>query len=390
MDMEFRLATITDRELVESLWAYCFEPRENPFFQWYFSAFYTPENVLMGFKNGEMACLTHLNPYTLRLRGKDIPTSYIVGLATHPAARRGGIGGKLLQAVLVEMKRRGHYVHILMPSKAGFYQPYGYELYCHQWKETMSLEDLRPLTDRDVRFAFVNSPDQWQYLATVYDGYTKQLSGYALRNEASWRSHIEAQLAEGHIAVVFDGEQPIAYMFYNLGEPTIVSGEFVYTSMKGKRGLLAYAYNHRSQGKKLQWNEGIHDQSYRFYPDGKEGHETMPFMTCRIVDVKGALEEISYPDDVTATIAFHTEDPLAPWNCGTFILSVANGKGTVTAAPKARAAVSMPIGTLGLLVFGAMDVQDLVFCEKMKGTEEALTVLDRLFPKEKCYINEWF
>ena len=107
--MDFRLAKEEDRDLVESLWAYCFEPREHPFFQWYFSKFYQPENVLMGFKDGEMACLTHLNPYTLRLRGGDVPTSYIVGLATHPAARRSGVGRLLLTAALKEMKRRGHY-----------------------------------------------------------------------------------------------------------------------------------------------------------------------------------------------------------------------------------------------------------------------------------------
>lgn len=164
-----------------------------------------------------MACLTHLNPYTLRLRGKEIPTSYIVGLATHPASRRGGVGGKLLSAALVEMKKRGHYIHILMPSKAGFYQPYGYELYCHQWQETLPLESLRPLTDRTVRYGFVNSPDQWHYLATVYEAYTKNLSGYAVRDEMSWRSHIEAQLAEGNIAVCFDGDRPIGYLFYQLG-----------------------------------------------------------------------------------------------------------------------------------------------------------------------------
>ena len=158
--MHFRLATESDRGLVESLWDYCFEHREDPFFQWYFNHFYRPENVLMGFEGDDMACLTHLNPYTLCLRGKAIDTSYIVGLATHPAARRSGVGGKLLTAALKEMKRRGHYIHILMPSKAGFYQPYGYELYCHQWKETMPLEALRPLTDRTVRYAFVNSPDQ--------------------------------------------------------------------------------------------------------------------------------------------------------------------------------------------------------------------------------------
>ena len=83
--MHFRLAVESDRGLVESLWDYCFEHREDPFFQWYFNHFYQPENVLMGFEGDDMACLTHLNPYTLCLRGKAVDTSYIVG---SPAQRR--------------------------------------------------------------------------------------------------------------------------------------------------------------------------------------------------------------------------------------------------------------------------------------------------------------
>lgn len=386
--MEFRLATENDRGLVESLWDYCFEHREDPFFQWYFSKFYRPENVLMGFQDGQMACLTHLNPYTLNIRGKKIDTSYIVGLATHPAARRSGVGGKLLTAALQEMKRRGHFLHILMPSKAGFYQPYGYELYCHQWKETMPLEALRPLTDRTVRYAFVNSTDQWPYLAAIYDGYTKGLSGYAVRDEKSWRSHIEAQLAEGNIAVCFDGDTPIGYAFYQLGEPTILSGEFVYTCRKGKRGLLGYMYNHRSQGEAFQWNEGIHDQGYRFYPDGKQGHETLPFMTGRIVDVKGALKQLPYQHDGKVTLK--TEDPLADWNSGTFTLTVQNGRAEVIRDDQAQAEATLPIGTLALLAFGAMDVDDLVFNEKLSGTDQALQTLQKLFPTEKNWINEWY
>ena len=128
--------------------------------------------------------------------------------------------------------------------------------------------------------------------------------------------------------------------------PTIVSGEFVYTSRKGKSGLLGYMYNHRSQGEAFQWNEGIHDQSYRFYPDGKSGHETMPFMTGRIVDVKGALEQQPYPAD--GTITFKTEDPLADWNCGTFTLTVTGGRGIVTREMSEEADATMPIGTLAL------------------------------------------
>ncbi len=389
VSMNFRLAGEQDRGLVESLWDYCFEHREDPFFQWYFTNFYKPEQVLMGFQGDQMACLTHLNPYTLNLRGRQIPTSYIVGLATHPAARRGGVGGKLLTAALKEMKRRGHYINILMPSKAGFYQPYGYELYCHQWKETMPLDALRPLTDRTLHYGFITSPDEWTYLAPVYDAYTRNLSGYAVRDEQSWRSHISAQLAEGNIAVCLDGDRPVGYLFYQLGEPIIVSGEFVYATAKGKKGLLNYIYNHRSQGDTFQWNEGIHDQSYRFYPDGKQGHETMPFMTGRIVDVKGALEELPYRAE--GRLTFRTDDPLADWNTGIWRLTVQDGTARVEKRPDDETPDAvMPVGTLALLVFGAMDVSDLVFNEKIQGTDQALETLQALFPTEKCYINEWY
>ena len=104
--MEFRLAGPQDRNVVEDLWAYCFEPKEHPFFRWYFANMYEPENVLLGIQDDAVVCLTHLNQYELNIRGICFPVSYIVGLATHPAARRSGLGGKLLTASLKEMRRR--------------------------------------------------------------------------------------------------------------------------------------------------------------------------------------------------------------------------------------------------------------------------------------------
>ena len=98
----------------------------------------------------------------------------------------------------------------------------------------MPLDALRPLTDRTLHYGFITSPDEWTYLAPVYDAYTRNLSGYAVRDEQSWRSHISAQLAEGNIAVCLDGDRPVGYLFYQLGEPTIVSGEFVYATARKK------------------------------------------------------------------------------------------------------------------------------------------------------------
>ena len=67
-----------------------------------------------------------------------------------------------------------------------------------------------------------------------------------------------------------------------LGQPEIPVSELVYITRRAQRALLNYFYNHRSQGTTIRWNEGLHDTYYRFYPDGKSGHSTMPYMMSRI------------------------------------------------------------------------------------------------------------
>ena len=44
----------------------------------------------------QLLSTVHLRQYNLNVRGAVLPTSYMVGVATHPAARRGGVGGALL------------------------------------------------------------------------------------------------------------------------------------------------------------------------------------------------------------------------------------------------------------------------------------------------------
>ncbi len=222
--MEYRIATAQDTPHVENLWAYCFEPKEDPFFQYYFTNCYEPENTMVGLEQDQLLSTVHLRQYNLNVRGAVLPTSYMVGVATHPAARRGGVGGALLTATLEELRKRGQAMTILMPSKAAFYQQYGWELYAHQWVNTMSLEDLRPMTDKSLSFGLLNSVDQWTLLDPVYKTYTARLSGYAERGEKEWKRLLGSFFAEGvNIAVVRNDEGVIeGYAVYRLGQPEIL------------------------------------------------------------------------------------------------------------------------------------------------------------------------
>ncbi|KAF1678760.1 enhanced intracellular survival protein Eis [Veillonella sp. R32] len=406
--MEFRIATAQDTEAVKNLWAYCFETAEDPFFQYYFSKAYEPEHTMVGYEGKLLASMVHLRQYTLQVRGAQLPVSYMVGVATDPVARRGGIGGQLLLASLEELKRRGQGMTILMPSKAAFYQQYGWELYAHQWVQTMSLEELRPLTDKTLHFGLLQSDDEWSKLSPVYEAYTKGLSGYAVRGETEWRRLLGSFFAEGvRVAYVADEAGSIeGYAVYRLGAEEIPVTEFVYTSRRAQKGLLNYLYNHRSQGSSIRWNEGLQDESYIFHPNGKTGHTTMPYMMSRIVDVATAMASVPVHIDSNwqhrpnvsetgqYTFTLGVKDGLASWNEGTYEITV-QSDGMVQANKvadtiTAKAQVISEVGALSLLLMGRLRASELVFEGKLTGGEAVVTMLDRLYPKQNTYINEWW
>lgn len=392
--MDFRIALPSDTEAVKALWAYCFEPASDPFFIYYFNHCYKPEHTMVGLEENQLLSTVHLRQYDLYIRGAQLPVSYMVGVATHPAARRGGVGGQLLLASLQQLKAWGQGLTILMPSKAAFYQQYGWELYAHQWVQTMPLEALRPLTDKNLHFGLVNAVDQWKLLAPVYEKYTKNLNGYALRGEKEWRRLLASFFAEGvNVALVRNDKGVVeGYCVYRLGAPEIPVTELVYTTRRGQKALLNYMYNHRSQGESIRWNEGYHDQGFRFHPDGKSGHTTMPYMMSRIVDVKLAMESVPTDHVESKAWSMAVEDSLASWNQGTYRISGAGQLlvDKLSDSIQERADLKIEIGALSLLLMGAVSASELAFEGKLQAEEDMLDYLDRLYSKQNTYINEWW
>ena len=64
----------------------------------------------------------------------------------------------------------------------------------HQWVQTMPLENLRPLTDKNTIFGLLNDVEQWTLLDPVYKAYTKDLCGYAERGEKGMETPVRQLL----------------------------------------------------------------------------------------------------------------------------------------------------------------------------------------------------
>lgn len=400
--MKFRYPKVEEKNDIENLWAYCFETKDDPFFKFYFKECYDQNSTLVGTEiiddEEDILAMVHLRPYNISLRNKAMEMAYIVGVATNPTVRRSGVGREILVASLEELRKKGHALSILMPSMAGFYQPYGWELYCHQWLRRVPLEKLRKIADRSLSFKIVDINNKNNFtkaivdMSLIYNSYTENLTGYAIRDNNHWQRLITSVSLEGlNIVIAYEDNNPVGYMFYKLGEPEIIVPEMIYSTRKGQKALLGYIYNHRSQGISIRWNEGFSDNGYIFYPNGQEGNEVLPFMMSRVVDVEKALVEIPLAETEDFNLTISVIDPLVEWNTGIFTLSYRNGKKEISKVEYSeKIDIKIEVGALGLILFGKLTASELAFEGKILGDKEAIKLLDKLYPKELTFINEWY
>lgn len=394
--MEIRRGTAADEAASRALWGYCFERPGDPFFEWYFSRVYRPEETLVGLEGGRAACALHLRPYTLSVRGKCIPADYIVGVATHPAARGRGLARALLAGAFRASRTAGKPVDILMPSDASFYAPLGFAFYTHQWEREAEPARLASLGRRTEKACTVEGPDDWALLAGIYRAHTAGRSGFTVRSEAGWRRRIEGQLREGYIAVVYDAGGPAGYLFYSIEDRTLTASEAAWASEAGRRGLYAYMAGHLGSVDRCRWYEPLDDRSYLFWADGAEHtyirNRTFPYMTARVTDLYAAFTGLPAPE--AGALSFCLDDGTLPELAGAYTLRAADGR--LAAEPGGDPAFRLtPAGAVHLL-FGVLPADDLfrygeaVWLADGPARDAALHFLHANFLPVQNWVNEWY
>ena len=389
--MEYKLVQEQDLEKIKYLWAYCFESHQ-PFFDWYFREYYQQENTLGAYQDGNLLANLQLIPYEIFLRGQCLQTSYIVGIATYPEGRRGGIVRGLLAEALREMKHRDQYISLLMPFKAEFYHSYDWQFCYHHLKYALPLEDLKKLSQSWGELRQVKDIGANDQLQRVYERFVQDKHGFVIRKSRNWRLLLEEHFGEkGYLYLLEKDGQPEGYLMYYMQENKILVREMAYTNVLAYKALLQFLYNHRSQVERVEWNSPFDDNIHFLLPEHKKGVEIYPFLMARIVDVKKCLEVINYPRKISGEIKIGIEDNLAQWNNQYFLLRVANGQGTVEVLEKDTWEVKLTIGSLTQLVFGRLGAKELFKMGLLTDISQGkLKFLEGLFPKCDNYINEYF
>lgn len=419
--MQFRRATEADRKSIEALWAYCFEKPDEPFFQWYFSRVCQMDDVVVAEENQHIAADLHLRPYTLNLRGNSMPVDYMVGVATHPAARGRGIASKLLKNSFRISRSRGKSAVILMPSDASFYMPLGCSFYVQQWERSAAPEWLARIGEKPEKAMTVSSPDEWHILASVYEKFTERRNGFTQRDEKTWRTFIEGQLNEGYIAVTGDETGPTGYLCYGIDGRRLIANEMAYVSDRGRRGLYAFMAGHRGSIDRCTWYEPLDDCSFYYWPNGAEHtyieNRTFPFMMARITDPVGVIDGLPCEKQIHGEYSFQLVDPVLSENNGIYMVRAEEGEihalqedifyklrlhiedtsGIDMGNHIPEPSFCMNVNTLAELVFGTSDFNELLkrnqitWLTKDEAVKEKISrFMMGILPEKDNWIAEWY
>ncbi len=344
--MIFRVVNEKRLPKVKALWAECFEKEGDPFFEYYFSEYCLKNNTVLGGFDEQDNLLTmlHLNPYMLRLRGAEILTPYIVGVATEAQARGKHLMGELLQITFQILRSQNFPFVFLMPIAREIYEPYGFAFV--DFRQKYDLAKIHGNT----QYQFEKIEPAQKVLAPFYDAFTRDCNS-VLRTDFQWNKLLSVTKAENtRCELIKDNGKACGYLFID-------------------------------KNNKVTEHINLHN--------GATG-DVNPFMMARCIDVRAALAKLNVTQSPDCSFTILVGDDFIEENNHLLEVTVQDGKLSY-ASTDAEEDFAMDIDVFTQLYFGVKDVLDFVEQgEILVKNSLKLAALSRLFPKSKTYINEYF
>ncbi|MBR1757759.1 MAG: GNAT family N-acetyltransferase [Lachnospiraceae bacterium] len=140
------------------LWNICFPEDSEEYLEYYQEYKISKNEVFTTYREGVPVSMLQLNPYRIHLYGKEVPASYIVGVATRPEARHQGLMRDHLRHAARKEREKGRTFQYLMPADPAIYLPFDYRF----WYTQERFEPHLPVEED----WFV---DDWNFWSTMTD-----------------------------------------------------------------------------------------------------------------------------------------------------------------------------------------------------------------------------
>ena len=355
-----------------------YDPEKNPRLN--------PEQVYVVEEDGEIRATTAVLPLEVFLEGRTVPMGGIAAVATHPAYRRRGYAGELMQAALRGMRERNIHLSMLHPFAHSYYRRYGWELATEAISYDLKPTDLPTSPEQKRVRAYQNRDLPW--MMTLLEGEASRHPLFVHRGEGRWRQIFARGERE---AAIYDVEGRIeGYLLYKQAEGdssprTLVLSELVAATPEARKALISFAAAFDPAAFAVKHSVPRGEPLHPHLPSSYVNARIDPQFMLRLVSVEGALSLLDLRrEDLDMQLTIEVEDDLISENAGEYVIG---GNGVVRCA-KAKERVALDVRHLAQLYAGYLPARQLARQGKLRpDSAKALKLLERFFPPSDPYVS---
>ncbi len=336
----------TNPELIYEMWQRNFRDPVS-YAEFYFQEVYGKNKVILEEEDGNVRGMIHLNPYRICIGDREMPASYICGVATDEEYRRMGIMRRMLEFAFQSLREAGESFTYLMPADERYYLPFGFR-FGSAWtaQEVTLIEKVSEnVEEAGVPLTFTEDPDDAAELALLenrkkredFDLYTKIDASYLERLKK------EARADYGHLFYVFDQEEYLGRFIVSMDHGFLMISQ-VFCMAEDRlsfiRSVLAfckreYHYVDYQMILDSSWKENASDFPKIKHPGFRlrclpvKQEDKIMF---RILDLEKMAEYVSMKEDMEGVL--YVEDPNLPEQEARYRMTARQGRLYVKKLPR--------------------------------------------------------
>ncbi len=324
--------------------------------------------------------------------GQKVSMTGVCSLAIAPEFRGKGAASYLMRALLSELSEQNVSISTLYPALPHLYRKFGYQFAGGNYKWQIATEQIQfsaKLAINQVVIREIN-PDL-ELLESLYTQQSKLYSGHIKRNDWFW-SQLLISSHELAVYLIEDSHKIHGYFICEYktegNHKLIAIRDWVLLSQEATLKFWQFLSYQRSQIQLVEWRSASSDLLHLHldYPTAQLKHSTL--WAVRLVDLVTAWQQRGYPQGISTELHWQITDPLLPQNNGSFVLTIANGKGTVTRGGQGN--LKIAIDHLPPLFTGFCGAAYLAQLGLLEGDAHSVAIADAVFSSSPPWMQDFF
>jgi len=324
--------------------------------------------------------------------GQKVSMTGVCSVAIAPEFRGKGAAFYLMRSLLDELSQQNVAISTLYPALPHLYRKFGYQFAGGNYKWQIATEQIQfpqQLVNHQIDIREISCDRE--LLESLYAQQAKLYSGHIKRTDWLW-SQLLKSVNELAIYLIEDSHKIHGYIICEYktdgNQKLVAIRDWVLLSQEAIFKFWQFLSYQRSQIQLVEWCSGSTDMLSLSldYPSARQKQSSL--WAVRLIDLARAWQQRGYPQGINTELHWQVTDPLLPQNNGNFLLTIADGKGTVSRGGQGN--LKIAIDHLAPLFTGFGGAAYLAQLGLLEGDAHHIAIADAVFGSSPPWMLDFF